>query len=290
MHLMNPNPKISARVTIVFLILFHTITSLDNRLAAQEIIYARSGDGIGFAIMLFLGGLMMFYLGLKKIQRDRLIANMPTSKIRSMAMGLVELYGKIRAHKETITAPFSGKECVYCRVSVGEWRGSGKRRHLRMHRQREKGVLFNLEDDTGKVLIDARGADLTNLKRDVSIKLNQGGEMTDRLKDYCEKHNIEWKSTIGHRSMEFEETFIEPGEDLYIMGTAQHSPHSDKSDEHIGHKKIMIGYAQGQRMFYISDKSEKELLNKSASKSAFMVFGGIGLSALGLFMILSQFK
>jgi hypothetical protein len=43
-------------------------------------------------------------------------------------------------------------------------------------------------------------------------------------------------------------------------------------------------------MFYISDKSEKELLHKSASKSVFMIFGGIGLSALGLLMILSQFN
>ena len=255
-----------------------------------KIIYADSGDGIGFAIFLFIGGLAMFYQGLQKMRRDRLIANMPTSKVRSMAMGLVELYGHIKAHEETMTAPFSGKECVYCRLSVGEWRGTGKRRHLKIHRQREKGVLFNLEDDTGKVLIDARGADLTNLKRDISIELHGSGEMTDRLQTYCEKHNIEWKSAIGNRAMEFQETFIEPGEDLYVMGTAQPGPSSGGSKKHIGHEKIMIGYAKGQRMFYISDKSEKELLHRSAFKSGFMVFGGIGLSALGLFMILVQFK
>ena len=255
-----------------------------------KIIYADSGDGIGFAIFLFIGGLAMFYQGLQKMRRDRLIANMPTSKVRSMAMGLVELYGHIKAHEETMIAPFSGKECVYCRLSVGEWRGTGKRRHLKIHRQREKGVLFNLEDDTGKVLIDARGADLTNLKRDISIELHESGAMTDRLQTYCEKHNIEWKSAIGNRAMEFQETFIEPGEDLYVMGTAQPSPNSGRSKKHIGHEKIMIGSAKGQRMFYISDKSEKEILHRSAYKSGFMVFGGIGLSALGLFMILVQFK
>ena len=84
--------------------------------------HAGSGDGIGFALMLFFGGLALFYSGLKKLQRDRLIANMPTSKIRSMAMGIVELYGAIQTYEETLTAPFSGKECVYCRVSVSEWR------------------------------------------------------------------------------------------------------------------------------------------------------------------------
>ena len=51
-----------------------------------KIIYADSGDGIGFAIFLFIGGLAMFYQGLQKMRRDRLIANMPTSKVRSMAM------------------------------------------------------------------------------------------------------------------------------------------------------------------------------------------------------------
>ena len=84
--------------------------------------HAGSGGGIGFAMMLFFGGLALFYSGLKKLQRDHLIANMPTSKIRSMAMGIVELYGTIQTYEETLTAPFSGKECVYCRVSVSEWR------------------------------------------------------------------------------------------------------------------------------------------------------------------------
>ena len=90
--------------------------------------------------------------------------------------------------------------------------------------------------------------------------------------------------------MEFQETFIEPGEDLYVMGTAQPGPSSGGSKKYIEHEQIMIGYAKGQRMFYISDKSEKELLHRSAFRSGFMVFGGIGLSALGLFMILVQFK
>ena len=86
-------------------------------LAIQQ---AGSGNGIGFALILFFGGLLLFYSGLKKLQRDRLIANIPTSKIRSMAMGIVELYGTIQTYEETLTAPFSGKECVYCRVSVSE--------------------------------------------------------------------------------------------------------------------------------------------------------------------------
>jgi len=247
---------------------------------------AGSGDGIGFALILIFGGLLLFYSGLKKMQRDRLIANIPTSKIRSMAMGIVELYGKIRTYEETLTAPLSGKECVYCRVSVSEWRRRGKRTHLVEHRAREKGVLFYVEDETGKVLVDARGADLTNLTRDVSIKLDEGHEMTDRIKHYCDKHNINWQN----RRMEFEETFVEPGEELYIMGTAQLSPHQDSNEQPEGHKNIMVGYSQGQRMYYISDKSEKELLHNSGSRTRFMILSGIFLAGLGLFMIISQFK
>ena len=110
--------------------------------------------------------------------------------------------------------------------------------------------------------------------------------MTDRIKDYCDKHNINWQN----RRMEFEETFIEPGEDLYVMGTAQPSPQQDSNEQQEGHKNIMIGYAQGQRMYYISDKSEKELLHNSGSRTRFMIFSGIFLAALGLFMIISQFK
>ena len=90
--------------------------------------------------------------------------------------------------------------------------------------------------------------------------------------------------------MEFEETFVEPGEELYIMGTAQLSPYQDSNEQPEGHKNIMVGYAQGQRMYYISDKSEKELLHNSGSRTRFMILSGIFLAGLGLLMIISQFK
>ena len=53
--------------------------------------YAAAGNNPEFPI----GGLSLFFGGLSKINRDRLIANMPTSKIRSVAMGLVEINGKV---------------------------------------------------------------------------------------------------------------------------------------------------------------------------------------------------
>ena len=41
------------------------------------------------------------------------------------------------------------------------------------------------------------------------------------------------------------------------MGTAQPSPQQDSNEQQEGHKNIMVGYAQGQHMYFISDKSEK---------------------------------
>ena len=249
--------------------------------------YAGSGNNaIGFILVIFFIGLLLVYRGIRKMQLDRLIENMDTAKIGSVAMGLAELYGTIYPYEETLIAPLSGNKCVYCRVSVSEWKRGRKRIYLKEHRAREKGVLFYLEDDTGKILVDARGADLTNLTRDVSIKLDDDEEITDRIKEYCHIHSIPWQN----RDMEFEETFIEPGEDLYVMGTVQPISQKIFNEEHKIKENIMVGYTKGQHIYYISDKSEKELLQNSISTIRFMILSGSFLLLLGLFMFISQLK
>ena len=99
---------------------------MTKTLALISLQYASAGNNPGVPIVFLIGGLSLFFGGLTKINRDRLIANMPTSKIRSVAMGLVEIYGKVSKYKDTLTAPLSGKECVYCRLSITEWKRGRK--------------------------------------------------------------------------------------------------------------------------------------------------------------------
>ena len=70
--------------------------------------------GIGASV-----GVYLFYRGFRMLQRKRLIMNTPQCKIRSAAMGLIEISG-LAAGPYTITAP-SPSILV---STIGRWCGS----------------------------------------------------------------------------------------------------------------------------------------------------------------------
>ena len=49
---------------------------------------------IGYAFLGFLCGFGVFFQGFNRLREKRLVQNTPTSTVRGMAMGLVELVGK----------------------------------------------------------------------------------------------------------------------------------------------------------------------------------------------------
>ena len=49
-------------------------------------------DGLAFGFMLLVMGLLIFFKSLKNLKMKRLFENLPTSKMRSLSMGLVEFY------------------------------------------------------------------------------------------------------------------------------------------------------------------------------------------------------
>ena len=256
-------------------------------IAGASLHYAAAGGELAMPLVFFIGGLTLFFGGLIKVKRDRLIENMPTSKIRSIALGLVEVYGKVVKHKKTLMAPLSGKECVYCRLSITEWRRGRKRSYPHELRAKEKGVLFNIDDGTGKILIDARGANLENLTRKLDIDISDETDLSSTILDYCKMNEIELFHKNGSKKrIEIKETYIPLGKDLYIMGIA--NKHKSDNSEPM-QQKYIIGYQYRQKIFYISDKSETDILKNSAHNNRIMIFGGIVLSVIGLIGIVDNF-
>jgi hypothetical protein len=52
-------------------------------------------DILFYSVGGLLLGLYVFYRGFHHFRRKRLIENTPTSKVRSIAMGLVEIFGTV---------------------------------------------------------------------------------------------------------------------------------------------------------------------------------------------------
>jgi hypothetical protein len=119
-------------------------------------------DGRLFAgsIFGFGAGIFLFLKGFREFRKYRLVADTPTIRIRSAPMGLVQVRGEARA-EETLTSPVTRTPCYLFKVEVDEW-----------HHDSEHGgewkrvaddlqcVKFDLQDESGNVLIDAAGAEL----------------------------------------------------------------------------------------------------------------------------------
>jgi hypothetical protein len=209
--------------------------------------------------------------------------------MRSVAMGLVELKGKITESDRLIKDPFDDKNCVYWNVIIEEYVKRGKSYRWVTRHKASNSVPFLFSDETGSVLIVPGKADTTNVKRDNQYEsaLLDRKPLPLNIREYCDQHKVKYKGWFGgKKTIRCRTTYLEPSDKLYIMGNARsitvgEASYSDSATAAIDYTK--------DGHFLISDKSEKELINEHGGQS-WLVPLGITLSALGLGMILNEIR
>jgi len=146
---------------------------------------------------LFVGG---FYC----LRLRRLIENTPTSRIRSMAMGMVELHGRAR-RKYALVSPATQTACVWYRLRrYRRNRKSG----WQLFRQSDSGAVpFLLEDGTGAVTINPDGARVRARIRHEGFPGQEGLMVRS------------WSGTDPDEK--WVEEVIHEGTFLYVLGTAR---------------------------------------------------------------------
>ncbi|HEU0069408.1 MAG TPA: GIDE domain-containing protein, partial [Nitrospiraceae bacterium] len=107
-----------------------------------------------------LGGLGLCIYGWILRQRKRLIESIPTSTIRSLALGLVEIEGLTQPEEGLLSSPFSGVPCVFYSYAVEEHVGSGKHARWETVANGTSEQPFFVRDTTGRVLVVPLGAEL----------------------------------------------------------------------------------------------------------------------------------
>jgi hypothetical protein len=115
---------------------------------------------IGLCAFGFVAGLALFFKGLRVYRRYRLLADIPETSIRGMSMGLVELHGKATGD-ETVSSPVTDQPCYFYKVEVKK--GHKDRRGeltWQDYATDSGGARFYLQDDTGKVMVDACDAEI----------------------------------------------------------------------------------------------------------------------------------
>lgn len=119
---------------------------------------------MAFTVLLLGTGFLIH--GIELIARKRLIENTPTSHVRSMAMGFVELIGTAR-QKYSVRLPYLLIPCVYYRYRLMECRESNRASFwIQVGYGCSGPVPFYLEDPTGRVLVDPKGAIIEGIVRE----------------------------------------------------------------------------------------------------------------------------
>lgn len=171
--------------------------------------------GVGVAVLIAASA-YCFWRTWRFINHIRLIEDTPTCKIRSAPQGYVELEGLGKLMDgPPIIAKLSGLPCVWYRYKIEEYVATGKGNEHRWQTI-DKGTsteVFWLEDNTGRVVIDPEGADITPRHKD-------SWRSDSSLSGIA--HPVFVKSFVQSRSVggryRFTEERLNSGERLYALG------------------------------------------------------------------------
>ncbi|HEV3306101.1 MAG TPA: GIDE domain-containing protein [Candidatus Sulfotelmatobacter sp.] len=190
-----------------------------------SILVLRSTNPGGLILWCVIGlcaGLYLFFQGFRLLQRRRLILDTPVSKIRSASMGMVELSG-LAVGPYTMVAPITARPCYYYRTFAWEWKQSGKNKQWVKVAAECMHVPFFLDDNTGTVMVDPRGADL-DLHRDFQQEFCDGffttkEEAPPNVHMFLSRHGVSTTNKI-----KVEEFCIKPKNSLFLLGTLDENP------------------------------------------------------------------
>jgi hypothetical protein len=167
------------------------------------------------------GGLYFFSIGFQLLARKRLLLATPNSRIRSAALGLVEING-VATGPHTMPAPITGKPCFLYRTIVWQ-RSEGKNHDWQKVADETLHLPFFVDDTTGKMLIEPLGADLDlhlDFREEYSTSMFFTSDVVPpRVGAFLARHGV----NTDHE-LRIEEYSIKPGDPLFVAGTLAENP------------------------------------------------------------------
>jgi hypothetical protein len=174
------------------------------------------------SLIAIAGGLYFLFLGFQLLARKRLLLAVPTSRIGSAAIGVVEVTG-LATGPHTITAPITGKPCFLYHTTAWQER-KGKKQEWEKIADQTLHVPFFIADSTGQLLIEPIGAELDLLREyceeyAASSFSSNRDEVPPRISVFLARHGI----APGLR-VRIEENLIRPEDTLFVAGTLTENP------------------------------------------------------------------
>lgn len=194
---------------------------------AVIVITARSLTLLAFPAIGFFAGVYWFVRGLRLFQRRRLILSIPESKIQNAATGLLEVNG-VSESPYVMLSPLNRTECHYYRAVAWQLRRSGNNTFWRKVVEETLYVPFYLNDGSGKLLVDPRGAEMdlpSTFQQDYHPSLPMpGSKVPGPIAEFLARHGIDPQPGV-----KVEEYCIRPKSPLFALGTLSQNPGIDAS-------------------------------------------------------------
>jgi hypothetical protein len=132
----------------------------------------------------------------------------------------------------TMIAPVTARPCYYYRTLVWEWKQSGKNKQWVKVAAECMHVPFFVDDNTGRMLVDPRSADL-DLHRDFEQEFcdsyfTMKEPVPDNVRTFLARHGI-----VTNNKIKVEEFCIKPKNSLFILGTLTENPDIEVTEQPI---------------------------------------------------------
>jgi Zn-finger nucleic acid-binding protein len=243
----------------------------------------KMNDGVFLLILGVAGGIALFFHGFRLNRRKRLIETTPTSSIRSLAIGLVEITGQAEPAGSLLNATFSAMPCVFFSYQVEERQRSGKQDKWVTLAKGESHQPFAVRDQTGAVLILPIGAELSIEIRGM-YQNSQHIDLSPIVEAGLATLGIAMSGWLSSKILRCTERFILPAEQVYILGTAQEGDQNKTANE----ARLFIG-SHPDGTFLISDRSELDLVLKLRWQVLILLYGGPVLTAACVWGLLHSY-
>lgn len=253
-------------------------------------------------------GTFAFARGFRALRLQRLIQDTPTARVRSLAMGLVEVQGSIWA-RSRVTAPFSARACAWWEVELQTLRNANKgvRQWGTVYRE-QSGNPFYLKDETGTALVFPQGAEVR--AGDFVQEETHGLGVPEPYAGFMQGRELPLRMLWSMGPMRFRERRLEEGAAVYVLGRANPKPHAvaismdDEALEATGTDAVgarhvrandgeccaVIRRGKQDAAFLISDRSEKTMTMEYGFKAFAGLLGGPALALFGLWCLIELSK
>lgn len=241
---------------------------------------------IGILIMggiLFLIGGIVILMSLKSMRRRKRILGTPTSPIaQAPGNGPVELKGRVVPSEQgVLAAPFSGRQGVWVRCIVQEWRQHGRSGSWHTILNEIDSRSFFIDDGSGQMArVLPQGSEVI-LDTQTIGKSGTFNDAQPHFEGFLASRGLKSTNFLGfNKSMQYQEEILMPSDNIYALGPSRREAGPPVNDGYrmVPSSQLIMFAGPGEaNELILTSKTEEQLVSKLMT--GFIV--GIVMTALG---------